>query len=133
MSVTEQLMALEAERCRCVVEQNYQRLGDLLSRSLIHTHTRGNVDTRESYLAFVSGVIESLELRREGLQVLPLGETAAVMHGKQINRARRRGHTDEVLVEAMVTQVWAREGDGQWRLAAFQATPLGTAPPAVSR
>jgi hypothetical protein len=49
MSVTEQLMALEAERCRCVVEQNYQRLGDLLSRSLIHTHTRGNVDTRESY------------------------------------------------------------------------------------
>jgi ketosteroid isomerase-like protein len=133
MSITEQLMALEAERCRCVVEQNYQRLGELLSRSLIHTHTRGNVDTRESYLAFVSGVIESLELRREDLQVLPLGETTAVMHGKQINRARRRGHTDEVLVEAMVTQVWARESDGQWRVAAFHATPLGTAPPAVPR
>jgi ketosteroid isomerase-like protein len=133
MPITEQLMALEAERCRCIVEQNYQRLGELLSPALIHTHTRGNVDTRESYLAFVSGAIESLALRREGLQVLPLGETTAVMHGKQINRARRRGHTEEVLVEAMVTQVWAREADGQWRLAAFHATPLGTAPPAVAR
>ena len=85
----------------------------MLSRSLIHTHTRGSVDTRESYLAFVSGVIEPLKLRLEDLQVLPLGETNAVMHRIQINRARRRGYTDEVLVEAMVAQVWARESDGQ--------------------
>ena len=133
MSIIDQLQALEAERCRCIVEQNYQRLGELLSPSLIHTHTRGNVDTRESYLAFVSGVIESLELRREALQVIPIGSTAAVMHGKQINRARRRGHTDEVLVEAMITQVWALEGDGQWRLVAFHATPLGAPPPLVPR
>lgn len=41
MSVTEQLMALEAERCPCVVEQNHPRLCKLLSRSLIHTHTCG--------------------------------------------------------------------------------------------
>lgn len=133
MSISEKLMALEAERCRCIVEQNYERLGELLSPSLIHTHTRGNVDTRGSYLAFLSGVIESLELRREGLQVLPLGNAAALMHGRQINRARRRGHTEEVLVEAVVTQVWVREADGQWRVAAFHATPLGTAPPAVAR
>jgi ketosteroid isomerase-like protein len=133
MSIPQQLTALEEERCRCIVEQNYQRLGELLSPSLIHTHTRGNVDTRESYLAFVSGVIESLELRREGLRVLPLGEAAAVMHGKQVNRARKRGHTEELVVEAMVTQVWALEDDGQWRVAAFHATPLGAAPPAVAR
>jgi ketosteroid isomerase-like protein len=133
MSISEELMALEAERCRCIVEQNYERLGELLSPSLIHTHTRGNVDTRGSYLAFVGGVIESLELRREGLQVLPLGDAVALMHGRQINRARRRGHTEEVLVEAVVTQVWVREVDGQWRVAAFHATPLGTAPPAVAR
>jgi ketosteroid isomerase-like protein len=133
MSIAEQLNALEDERCRCVVAQDYVRLRELLSPSLIHTHTRGNVDTRESYLAFVSGAIESLEMRREDLRVLPLGDAAAVMHGKQINRARRRGHTEEVVVEAMVTQVWAREPDGAWRLAAFHATPLGAPPPAVPR
>jgi ketosteroid isomerase-like protein len=133
MSIAEQLNALEDERCRCVVAQDYVRLRELLSPSLIHTHTRGNVDTRESYLAFVSGAIESLEMRREDLRVLPLGDAAAVMHGKQINRARRRGQTEEVVVEAMVTQVWARESDGAWRLAAFHATPLGAPPPAVPR
>jgi hypothetical protein len=132
-SLIDRLNALESERCRCIVEQNYQRLGELLSPSLIHTHTRGNVDTRESYLAYVSGVIESLELRREDLRVLPIGTSAAVMHGKQVNRARRRGHTDEVVVEAMVTQVWALESDEQWRLIAFHATPLGAPPPAVPR
>jgi len=133
MTIIDQLNALESERCQCIVDQDFQRLGELLSRSLIHTHTRGNVDTRESYLAFISGVIESLELRREDLQVLPLGNAAAVMHGKQINRARRRGHTEEVRVEAIVTQVWALEDDGQWRVAAFHATPLGAPPPAVPR
>jgi hypothetical protein len=40
---------------------------------------------------------------------------------------------EEVLIEAIVTQVWARESDGQWRVAAFQATPLGIAPPSVVR
>ena len=132
-TIVEHLKTLEAERCRCIVEQNYERLGELLSPSLIHTHTRGNVDTRDSYLAFVSGVIESLELRREDLRVLPLGDAAAVMHGKQINRARRRGHTEEVVVEAMLTQVWALEADRQWRLVACHATPLGAPPPAVAR
>ena len=133
MSIIDQLTALEKERCRCIVEQDFQRLGELLSQSLIHTHTRGNVDTRESYLAYISGVIESLELRREGLRVVPIGDSAAVMHGKQINRARRRGHPEEVVVEAIVTQVWALESDGQWRVAAFHATPLGAPPPAVPR
>ena len=133
MSIVDQLMKLESERCRCIVEQDYERLGELLSPSLIHTHTRGNVDTRESYLAYVRGVIELLELRREDLRVLPIGNSAAVMHGKQVNRARRRGHAEEVVVEAVVTQTWALEGDGQWRLAAFHATPLGAPPPAVPR
>jgi ketosteroid isomerase-like protein len=56
------------------------------------------------------------------------------MHGKQVNRARLRGKTDgEVRVEAMVTQVWAREVDGPWRMVAFHATPRGAPPPAVAR
>ncbi len=127
------VLALEDERCRCIVEQRFDHLRELLSERLVHTHTRGNVDTRESYLAFVSGLIESMELRREDLRVLPLGDNAAVLHGRQINRARRRGTTEEVRVEAMVTQVFAREPDGQWRMVAFQATPLGAPPPAVPR
>lgn len=133
-ALTDHLLALEAERGRCLCEQRFDRLRELLSERLIHTHTRGNSDDRESYLKFVSGVIRNLGVEREGLRVVPLGDDVAVMHGKQINRVCLRGKEDEALVvEATVTQVWAREADGQWRMAAFQATPLGAPPPAVAR
>lgn len=132
-AIEQRVLALEQERCRCIVEQRFDRLRELLSERLVHTHTRGNVDNRDSYLGFIGGVIESLELRREGLRFIALGEDAAVLHGRQVNRARRRGTTEEVLVETMVTQVFAVEDDGQWRMVAFQATPLGPAPPAVTR
>jgi ketosteroid isomerase-like protein len=131
-ALIDHLLALEAERGRCLVEQRFDRLRELLSPRLLHTHTRGNVDDRESYLRFVGGVIRNLGVERADLRVVPLGDSAAVMHGKQVNRACRRGHEDEVItVESTVTQVWAREDDGQWRLVAFQATPLGAPPPAA--
>lgn len=132
-AMVRQVLAIEDERCRCIVEQRFERLRQLLSPQLVHTHTRGNVDTRDSYLAYVGGVIESLALWREDLRVVPLGADAAVLHGRQTNLARRRGTAEQVRVEAMVTQVFAREADGQWRMVAFQATPLGPAPPAVPR
>ncbi len=132
-SVTDEVLALEAERCRCIVEQRFDALAGLLSTRLVHIHTRGNVDTRETYLAYVGGVIESVELRREDLRVVELGPDTALLHGRQINRARRRGHDEELRVEAMVTQVFHREVDGCWRMVAFQATPLGAPPPAVPR
>ncbi len=128
------VLAREKERCRCIVEQDFERLGELLSQSLIHTHTRGNTDGRDTYLQYMQGVVEILDLQRESLRVIEVGHDAAVMHGKQVNRARLRVKPEgEVRVEAMVTQVWALENDGQWRMVAFHATPLGAPPPAVAR
>ena len=128
------LIALEQDRCRLIVEQDFSGLSNLLSDSLIHTHTRGNTDGKESYLRYAAEVVEILDLRRESLRVIPTGKDSAVMHGKQVNRAKLRGKdSGEVSVEAIVTQVWALESDGQWRMAAFHATPLGAPPPAVQR
>jgi len=125
------LLALEEQRCQAIVDQRYDQLAELLSDRLIHTHTRGNVDDKPGLLAFLGGVIESVALRREGLRVELLGDTVAVMHGKQVNRARRRGTSDELQVEATVTQTWAREADDHWRVVAFHASPLGSPPPPV--
>jgi len=130
---TEMLISLESARCRHIVMQEFDALRELLSSELIHTHTRGNQDTRDSYLEYLRKVVEILDLRREDLHVQWVGDKAAVMHGKQFNRARLRGHTDEVHVEAQVIQVWALESDGNWRQLAFQATALGPLPPAVRR
>lgn len=131
MPITEQLVAMNADRCRRVVKQDYQRLRELLSHSLIRNRTRGHVDTRKNYLVFVSGVNESLKLRRKRLHMLPLGCTTAVMHRKQLLRMRRRGYAEEVIVEAMVTQVTACEANGQCRVIAFHSTPFGAPPHAM--
>jgi ketosteroid isomerase-like protein len=132
-SLTETLIALERARCGRLMQQDFVGLKQLLSPDLIHTHTRGNTDTLSSYLDFMSRVIQTLELKREDLCVLPLGESAALMHGKQISRSRLRSTGQEVTVEAMVTQVWAKNADGQWQQIAFHATALGAPPPVAPR
>jgi len=132
--IIDALMARERERCDHIIDQNFTELSNLLSKSLIHTHTRGNTDDKDSYLNYVKDIVEILDVRRENLRVIPMGRNSAVMHGKQINRARlRTQEIGEVEVETMVTQVWALELDGLWRLVAFQATPLGAPPPIVKR
>lgn len=132
-ALTDTLLQLEDERIRCLVEQDYAGLTKLLSPELLHTHARGNVDSLSSYLHFVGNVVQALEVRREELHVVALGTDAAVMHGKQISRSRSRKTGQEASVETTVTQVWHRDGGGQWRLAAFQATPLGEPPPPAPR
>jgi ketosteroid isomerase-like protein len=124
---------LEAERIRCLVEQDYVGLAKLLSSELLHTHARGNLDNLSGYLAFVGNVVRALDIRRENLRVVELGTDTAIMHGKQISRSQLRKTGQEATLEATVTQVRHRGSDGQWRLAAFQATPLGEPPPPAPR
>jgi hypothetical protein len=130
---TEMLMSLEQERCRRIIAQDFSALRAMLSSRLIHTHTRGNQDDRESYLAYLKSSVEILDVRRDNLRVQWIGNATAVMHGRQTNRARLRGKTEEVNVESQVIQVWTQESDGYWRQVAFQATPLGAPPPEVPR
>lgn len=132
--VIDALMAREQQRCEMIVAEDFQGLRSLLSESLVHTHTRGNTDDKESYLRYAREVVQILALKRESLRVIPMSPVAAVMHGKQINRAKlRKQESGEVSVEAMLTQVWALESDKQWRMVACHATPLGAPPPAVAR
>ena len=129
----ETLRKLETERCEVIARQNFDRLEALLSPDLIHTHTRGNTDDRASYLRYLKETVEMLDVRRVDLQIIMLSDTVALMHGKQINRARLRGAEDELTVESMVTQVWARTGQEVWQVAAFHATSLGPPPPVIKR
>jgi hypothetical protein len=121
----------EQRRCDYISLQDFGALGELLHPDLVHVHTRGNQDTRESYLKYVTEVIEILEVERHDLSVKVYGE-AAVMSGVQISAARARrtatGHTEElVVVKTQVLQVWLHTD--RWQLVAFQATALGPLPP----
>jgi hypothetical protein len=125
------LMAAESERCAAIRDQDYARLGKLLHPTLVHVHTRGNQDTRESYLKYLTDVLEIFDVTRENLNVT-VYDDCAVMTGRQINTARLRGTESWGQVEAQVMQVWVK-GEGGWKQVAFQATPVGGSPPAIPK
>jgi hypothetical protein len=124
----EEVLAAESARCAAIRSQNFVELAKLLHPSLVHVHGRGNQDTRDSYMKYLTDVVEILDVQRGELKVLLYGD-CAVMSGRQINTARARGTTEPILtIEAQTMQVWFRE-NGTWRQVAFQATPIGTPPP----
>jgi ketosteroid isomerase-like protein len=124
------VLAAERNRCDLIRKQDYAALGRLLHADLVHVHTRGNQDTRDSYLRYIAEVIEILDVERQDLSVKIYGD-CAVMHGVQISTARSRKKAETVVVKTQALQVWIR-ADG-WQQVAFQATALGDLPPPAPR
>ena len=124
------VLAAEQRRCEFIKAHDYAALRELLHPDLIHVHTRGNQDSRESYLKYIAEVIEILDVTREDVTVKVYGD-CAVMSGVQISTARARNKDDVVVVKTQLMQVWLRS-DG-WRQVAFQATALGPLPPPPPR
>ncbi len=126
----DELILLERRRCEAVAHDDVVTLRELLAPTLKHVHTRGNLDSLESYLEYLATRVEILDVRRSDLEV-SLYDGCAVMTGHQTNTARPRGSNDDpIQVEAQVMQVWVRTGD-RWKQVAFQATPVGGPPPAL--
>lgn len=131
-STREHLLGLERKRCDALASGDFVTLGQLLSRDLLHVHTRGNTDGFDSYLEYMRSTLELLKVERGELRVRLYGK-AATMDGVQINTARLRQGTGEVMqITSRALQVWAKEPDGQWRMTQFQATALGPPTPVVS-
>lgn len=123
------LLTREAQRCQALACGDFAALGDVLSRDLLHTHTRGNSDGYDSYLMYMQTTLELLNVERGELRIRHYGD-AAVMTGVQVNTARLRGGDGTLMrIESKAIQVWAKEADGQWRVTAFQATSLGPPTP----
>lgn len=130
--VVSHLLTLEQRRCEALAGGDLETLGQLLSRDLLHIHTRGNADNYESYLEYMRSFLEILKVERGELRVRLYGD-AAVMTGSQANTARLRNGDPQIMrVESKAIQVWARESDGHWRLTTFQATAMGPPTPVNS-
>jgi hypothetical protein len=125
----QKLLEREQQRCLALVNAEFDLLGEVLSRDLLHTHTRGNSDSYDSYLEYVQQKLELLNVERGELRIREYG-SVAVMTGIQVNTARLRSGDGTVMrIESKVVQVWAKESDGQWRVTVFQATALGPPTP----
>lgn len=118
---TAQILALEERRRQALLEADVEGLAELLSTRLRFAHANAVYDDRSSLLDRMrSGNIVYQSLDIGSREVVDLGDTALL-----ISRL-----TADVLVggqpraiDNWTLSVWAREG-GEWRLVAYQPTPV---------
>ncbi|MEJ5975870.1 nuclear transport factor 2 family protein [Novosphingobium sp. PS1R-30] len=115
------VLAAERRRCEAMLANDNAALADLLDPRLNFAHATGAVDDREAYLAkMAAGRIVYVGIAWDEERVNMLAPEAALLTGRMTTDVRVEG-VDKRL-NNRVTTVWAKDGD--WRLVAFQSTPL---------
>jgi ketosteroid isomerase-like protein len=120
-SATAELLALEQERRRALVEEDYSRVADLFADDLVYVHTTGLVQGKAQYLEYAKSAVEYLDIERGELLIRFYGEGLAVMTGTQCNTLRKRGGDQSIRGEGFATQVWVF-GEHGWQITSFQGT-----------
>ncbi|KRV78271.1 nuclear transport factor 2 family protein [Pseudomonas citronellolis] len=121
-AIQQEILRLESERCRALVQRDLQTLAALMDDALVHVHATGKVDDKEQYLEMVARHIDFLSVERSDMRVRVFGDTA-IASGRLEQAIVLRESGEERLMKAYATQVWLRGEDG-WRQYAFQATNL---------
>lgn len=123
MPVKTQLLQLETERRRALVEEDYARVAELFADDLVYVHTTGLVQGKADYLDYARSAVQYLAIERGELQIRFYGERLAVMTGPHCNTLQRRGGDQLIRGEGFATQVWAF-GENGWQISSFHATRL---------
>lgn len=119
--VRNQLLALEHERRRALVEEDYPRVAALFADDLVYVHTTGLVQGKADYLDYAQSAVQYLAIERGELQVRVYSEGLAVMTGPQCNTLQKRGGDQPIRGEGFATQVWTLGAQG-WQISSFHAT-----------
>lgn len=119
----EEILELEATRIAAMTRQDLATLESLLADDLTYTHSRGETDSKASFLELIRnpgahGRYLSVEL--SNTQVTPLGDAAIVRGRAQITLERPAGQP-ALSYPVLFLDVWERR-QGRWRLVAWQAT-----------
>lgn len=115
----------EAQRCQALVACDYAVLAPLLDTALMHTHSTGEMQDKESYLRHVQGPVRCVAIERGHLDVTVYGDMA-LMSGTLTNTMQPPVPVAAARVRTQVMQIWLRR-DAEWRLLALQATRLAPA------
>lgn len=113
--------AAEKRRCAAMLANDAAALDALLDPRLSFSHATGAVDDKAAYLAkMAAGRIDYLSIDWSEDQVTLLGDAAALLTGRMTSQVRVEGV--EKRLDNRVIAVWVLDGD--WRMLAFQSTPL---------
>lgn len=113
--------AAEARRYSAMKAGDAGALADLLDEDLVYTHSDGSSDTRESYLAKVTAghfVYHNIDAPID--HVIEFDNTA-ILAGRMVAEVVVGGEARRLANASLA--VYRRRG-GQWRLVAYQPTPL---------
>jgi ketosteroid isomerase-like protein len=119
MSDIQDLEALEARRCAAIGAGDTEALRNMLSDDYVHVHMTGLVDDRAGHLNAISGRPRRTE---RGALLVRVYDDLAVLTG-QLTNHMTNAEGQSVATRAYCHQVAVR-GDGGWRFAAIQLTPL---------
>ncbi len=117
-----ELIGFEQARRQALLASHGERLDALLADDLLHIHTSGAVDTKQSYLAGVREKWEFLKVERSQISI-KIYANAATMTGKLEQEIRFRETGTIAKMRGIATQVWVKEGE-RWSLKIFQATRI---------
>jgi hypothetical protein len=120
--LTTAIVGREHERCDALLRGDLHRLGDLLSDRLVFVHANATSDTKASLLAkMATGAIVYRSLVVEDPVVLGLAPGIALLTGRLTADLLVREQPKRV--SNLTMSVWALE-DEEWRLVAYQPTPI---------
>ena len=107
--------------------QDLTRVAELSSKDLIVNSPRNSVSKREEVLDLFRAGRMNYESADETIEALSVTEDQVVLMGEEIIHPQGSAPNAGKTVTRRFTDVWRREADGQWRLAARQATIVSIA------
>ncbi|GAB3161784.1 hypothetical protein GCM10027059_12770 [Myceligenerans halotolerans] len=130
-AVRAEILAVEAERHRALVDVDLAALDAIFDDSLVHVHAPGLVHTKAQFLEHVQTRRAFLRVERGELNIRVAGDVAVVVG--PVTNHMRTPDGGERTQKGVVTQVLVRsDGSGgsdgatpRWRFISFQLTPYG--------
>ena len=119
--IADEVRAADSKRITAMVKGDAAELGALLAEELTYTHTTGQVESREEFLASISaGKLDYESIERTEDQTRIYGNTA-VVSGRADMKVKAQGK--DLALAIRFTAVWVK-GEKGWRMVAWQSTRL---------
>ena len=117
-----EIAAAEQQRCAAMIANDPAALAALLDDRLQFHHATGAVDDKQALLAKIAaGRIRYAGIAWSEEKITALASDAALLTGRMTTDVQVEGV--EKRLNNRVMTVWRRSG-GEWRLLAFQSTPI---------
>ena len=110
----------ELQRCRALVEGDFDTIAALIRDDVVHVHATGMIDDKAAYLDGLKNRIRFEQADRRELKIRVFGDTAVatgLLDQGIVNRQTGK-RTDATFT---TTQVWVK-GDSAWLQVSFHAS-----------